>query len=352
MKKISALLFLCFSILISCTGGEQKYDNFTLSSKFLKDEKNQDEVIYFAYTSSLNSKIVPHQDEFLEGSKIEFGGETLINKYITAMRTKVKNLVLIDGGQILATDYHLGGELILNNFQDMNYDAILLSDHELLTFKNNVLPDGIPFVNSNLIALDTNSSFIQHGNQEYIIKEIEGVKIGIIGLTPYKPKLKKQDGLEGILFDDVVARVIEIKKKLKGKTDFNIALLHSHTKCSDRIDYRFKECKLDTASIKAILERLPPDTFDIIFSGNSFQAQTQIMGYPVVSNLGHGEFITFVSYDKKTKRVEAKQVRVCSKFYAETKSCYIDPDDIDSTKTVRKSKMKLLPAKVFDSEIL
>ncbi|EPZ51703.1 hypothetical protein M902_1836 [Bacteriovorax sp. BAL6_X] len=310
------------------------------------------DTIYFAYTSNLNSKVESHNDELIVSSKIQFGGDALLYKFFSAIREKLSNLIVIDGGQILEDKYDLAGELILGQLVNFNYDAILLTDHELTNLKNKLIPHELPFVNSNLISLDTNSAFTQYGNQEYIIKEVGGIKVGIIGLTPYKPKLKKEDGLEGILFDDIVARVIEIKKQLRGKTDLNIALLHSHTECSDTIDYRFKNCSLDKEATETILKRLPPDTFDLIFTGNSFEPHTQVSGYPIISNLGHGEFITLVGFNKKTKKVKAEQIRVCSHFYQVIDSCYIDPEDIDTIKKVRKSRLKLKPATVFGKEIL
>ncbi|MFG1484605.1 hypothetical protein ABMA77_00970 [Halobacteriovorax sp. RZ-1] len=341
---------ILIGVITSCSDSSRKYSYMKAEKSFLS--KKDSDTIYFAYTSNLNSKVESHNDELIVSSKIQFGGDALLYKFISALREKLSNLILIDGGQILEKEYDLAGELILNQMANFNYDAILLSDHELINLKNNLLPRELPFVNSNLISLDTNSTFTQYGNQEYIIKEVGGIKVGIIGLTPYKPKLKKEDGLEGILFDDIVARVIEIKKQLRGKTDLNIALLHSHTECSDKIDYKFKNCSLDKEATEKILKRLPPDTFDLIFTGNSFEPHMQVSGYPIISNLGHGEFITLVMFNKKTKEVKAEQIRVCSHFYQAVDSCYIDPEDIDAIKNVRKSRLKLKPATVFGKEIL
>lgn len=355
MKKaiIRSTIFtslITLGLLSSCNLNKPKYSDMKATKDFIKNISEDD--IVFAYTSSLNSKVEPHSDQLIESSKIQYGGTELLYKYITKMRQEINNLLLIDGGQVLDKDYSLGGELTLNEVAKFNYDAILLSDHELINFRNNLLPRELPFINSNLISLDTNTSFEQYANKEYTIKEVAGIKIGIIGLTPYRPKLKKEHGLEGILFDDVVARIIDIKKKISSKTDINIALLHSHDECSDKIDYRFKDCKLKREELKKILERLPPDTIDLVFSGSSIEPVTKILEYPVISNLGHGEFITLVKYNKKTKEIEAKQVRVCSHFYDVADRCYIDPEDIVTIKNIRKSHLKLRPARVFNHPIL
>ncbi|WP_419172892.1 hypothetical protein [Halobacteriovorax sp.] len=336
--------------LISCSESSQKYNSLKLTKKFSKNTKDS---IIIAYTGNLKSQLTPHKDELINGSKIEFGGAQLQRKYLSAIRSELGNILLIDGGQILAGQSKEDGDEVLEHINELEYDAVLLSDHDLISLKNQKNKEiNIPFVNSNLLSLDTNESLSSFNNKEVIIKEINGVKVGIFGLTPYKPILKDEDGLEGILFDDVVARILNIKRKIKGQTDINIAILHAHDECSDKIDYRFKDCKIDRSFIKKILTRLPPDTIDIVFSGSSIEPVTKILEYPVVSNLGHGEFITLLRYFPKTKEIEAQQVRICSDFYDVTNSCYISPDDINAIKEVRKSRLKLRPAQILKTKIL
>lgn len=344
------LTLLILSTFTSCSEGTSKYPHLKISKDFTKPQNPESE-IFIAYTSNFNGRLNSHNDEFIKESKIRYGGADLLKQYISALRNNIENLLVIDGGQLI-NDLALNKDKVTDYISGLNYDAVLLSDHDLISFKNVEDTKLIPFVNSNLISLDTNESLTLHNNQEYIIKEIGGLRIGIIGLTPYKPVLKSEDGLEGILFDDVVARIINIKKKIKGKTDFNIGILHSHTKCSDIIDYKFKHCKIDEDFIKKILMRLPPDTIDLFFTGNAFVPTQKVLNYPIVSNLGHGEFITLAKIDVKSKEVKAEQVRVCSHFYKETGSCYVSPEDISGLKDIRKSRLKLVPATVLGQPIL
>lgn len=145
---------------------------------FIKNISEDD--IVFAYTSSLNSKVEPHSDQLIESSKIQYGGTELLYKYITKMRQEINNLLLIDGGQVLDKDYSLGGELTLNEVAKFNYDAILLSDHELINFRNNLLPRELPFINSNLISLDTNTSLSSMQIKNILLKRLQGLRLELL----------------------------------------------------------------------------------------------------------------------------------------------------------------------------
>ena len=202
MEKIKNILLtlLIISALTSCSERSTNYPSLTVGAEFATNTKDE---FFIAYTSNFTGKLESHKDSRLTGSKIQYGGAELQAKYIQLLRKKIPNLLLIDGGQLI-NDEKENLASTIEHISNLNYDAVLLSDHDLVSLKKITDTKSIPFVNSNLIALDNNDSLTLHGNREYIIKELNGIRIGIIGLTPYKSKLKNEDGLEGILFDDVV----------------------------------------------------------------------------------------------------------------------------------------------------
>ena len=119
------------------------------------------------------------------------------------------------------------GESIIKLMNKIGYDAMVPGNHDfnygykrLIELKE--MAD-FPIIAANVVREDGTRDL-----EEYIIKEIDGLKIGIFGLTTEETKYKSNPkNTEGVNITDPIAKAEEMVKKLKGeKVDMIIALVH------------------------------------------------------------------------------------------------------------------------------
>lgn len=192
-------------------------------------------------TSDLHGNIVGW--DYLTASPADVG-LAKIYTLVKQEREKNPNTILIDNGDILqgtplATYYSSIDKTwkihpMFQVFNAMNYDAIVLGNHEF-NYGLNLLQKAIasskaPVLSANTI--DSRTGKMWKEVKPYTIKEcnIKGeiVKIAIIGLTTNAiPNWENAENYAGLEFKDQVATLQKIIKKLKNKVDILIVASHS-----------------------------------------------------------------------------------------------------------------------------
>lgn len=166
-----------------------------------------------------------------------------LSKYstiINEVRSSAKNVLVLDGG-----DLFLRGEFqeqqglveteILNS---IGYDAWVPGNNDFRVPPSGgtiddgnkqlkAITDKVEFdaVCANVTIKDT-KQYIED-IPPYIIKDVNGVKVGIIGVTSLKPQTRKWTEVSDKIFEDGDLAVSRIVEELKGKTDVNIVLSHT-----------------------------------------------------------------------------------------------------------------------------
>jgi 2',3'-cyclic-nucleotide 2'-phosphodiesterase (5'-nucleotidase family) len=156
---------------------------------------------------------------------------------IPKLATKIKelkkenpNVLVLDAGDTihgLPIITVSRGEAMIKLMNEVGYDAMVPGNHDFnYGYKRLVeLKDmaDFPVLAANVIKEDGKKDF-----KEYIIKEVDGVKIGIFGLATEESKYKSNPkNTEGVNIVDPVAKAEEIVKKLEEeKVDMIIALVH------------------------------------------------------------------------------------------------------------------------------
>lgn len=146
------------------------------------------------------------------------------------MKNEGKNVLLLDTGDTLhglpiATISK--GEPIVKVMNKVGYDAMVPGNHDFNYGYNRLLElkgmANFPMVASNVVKDNGTRDF-----EPYIIKEIDGVKVGIFGLSTPETKYKSNPkNTEGVKFEDPVAVSKNMVKKLKDEgVDVIIALSH------------------------------------------------------------------------------------------------------------------------------
>src|SRR5256884_2406132 len=174
--------------------------------------------ISILHTTDLHGHILPTYD--YDGNR-DRGGLARCATQIRSWRRENPNSILIDVGDVYqGTDVSLRnkGELMIDLFNQLKYDAWIVGNHEfdwgIETFINALQRSAMPVLASNTV-LDGKpagaSSDLQHPFakiQPLIMKEIAGIKLAIIGVTtPGMPFWLHPEFTRGIDFQNPVEPV-------------------------------------------------------------------------------------------------------------------------------------------------
>ncbi len=185
--------------------------------------------IIILHTNDVHSRVESHLPE---GAQEEQGGRvrlaTLVDE-IRAMYGAEKVLLLDAGDSIHGTniDNLFGGLPSIEIMGAMGYDAFTPGNHEF-NYGQEVLAQRIadaafPTLAAN-VAYEDGSLF---GGYSALIKEVNGVKVGIIGLVAQEtPIVTHPKNVEGLRFHDPIAIAKQVAKKVRPQVDLLVALTH------------------------------------------------------------------------------------------------------------------------------
>ena len=166
------------------------------------------------------------------------GGLYKKSTYLEQYRKEHGPIIVVDSGDLLneyieikesiQSSARLKADLIVRIYQNIGIDAINVGELDLALgldyLKGLEKTYDIPFVSANLVN-ETNLPIFK----PYIIKEINGRKVGIFGLmgdtSDMVAKLKEISGGK-ILVMDLIQSAESVVKELKGKVDVIIAMTH------------------------------------------------------------------------------------------------------------------------------
>jgi 2',3'-cyclic-nucleotide 2'-phosphodiesterase (5'-nucleotidase family) len=168
------------------------------------------------------------------------GGLYKKSTYLEQYRKKHGRIIVVDSGDLLneyievkesiRSSVRLKADLIARIYQYIGIDAIDIGELDLALgldyLKLLEKTYDIPFVSANLVD-EANSPVFQ----PYIIKEINGRKIGIFGLMDDSPDMvAKLNEISGgkISATDLIQSAESVVKELEAKVDVIIAITHHH----------------------------------------------------------------------------------------------------------------------------
>ncbi|MFF0267884.1 bifunctional metallophosphatase/5'-nucleotidase [Kribbella sp. NPDC004536] len=161
-----------------------------------------------------------------------------------------------------------------------------------------------PFLAANIVDPRTGAPVMP----PYIVKNVNGVQVGIIGLT-HKNSLKEAPGptapLEGL---DEAATVNKYTAELKAKGVHTIVVL-IHQGGGQTGGGLPNQCNTLNGAIKDIVANFDPEV-DAVFSAHTHNAYNcEINGIPVIQTSGYGREIARITLtvDRKTDQVVAHQ---------------------------------------------
>ncbi|MBT2709445.1 5'-nucleotidase C-terminal domain-containing protein [Pseudomonas sp. ISL-84] len=174
-----------------------------------------------------------HHEAFWKDAGMEVqkvGGFARIGKYVKDVKKQKENVLFLDGGDLFHGTLPLvasKGEAILPALKLMELDGFVPGNWDYAYGKEQLqnLAGELPFpaIACNVNETDKIDSFIT----PYLIKELQGVKAGIIGLTyPFTDETMPDSFSEGFEFSKGIKEVQEIIESIKDQTDIMILISH------------------------------------------------------------------------------------------------------------------------------
>jgi 2',3'-cyclic-nucleotide 2'-phosphodiesterase (5'-nucleotidase family) len=164
------------------------------------------------------------------------GGLGRRSYYIDTVRKEAKNLLILDGGDALVLSFfdreserekaRKRAGVVLKVYEKMGYDGLNIGDTDLglgveylKTLQEQLK---IPFLSANLKEKKTGRPIFK----SHLVKEVDGIRIGIIGLlTPdIHPFIQKQ--LKSYFIEDPIKAALETINRYLADCDHIIALAH------------------------------------------------------------------------------------------------------------------------------
>lgn len=195
--------------------------------------------ITILHTNDIHGHFTPDPASWLEGNP-PVGGFAAMDYYIQAERADAGNSLLLDAGDIMTGNLickkkyegAYGGALI-EMMNMIGYDCMTIGNHEFDDQGNDLSAienihkleqlANFPFLCANMI----DSSGNDFGTPHYEIYEINGLRIGVIGITYHQMLgMASAENLEGFYTTDPAEKVNEIVGYIDDKTDLLIVLSH------------------------------------------------------------------------------------------------------------------------------
>lgn len=323
----------------------------------LLDLTKEETRIVIASTNDLHGNYSPKTEE-----SIQIGGGSVISSYFSILRNTFKNVVLLDAGDIFsnATD----SKSVELFYETNQYDAVTVGLRDF----NLKVPSRIgttsdllqkfakstrsPLLLSNLYELKTARVVEWEGIKPHIIKEVDGVKVGIVGLIP--DDIVAQTPVHnrvGLFVENMLQSTLRHARLLRSLgADIIVVLTHQGLDCGTELaatqklplakvnfDPQKNVCNMKS-SLGEYLERLPPGLVDVVVGGRTHQKManfvngTLVMGsYPDGKSFSYAEFVVNKTTKKlsKEKTVVHQPVYFCNEFFKESKDCYAGDSSVD-----------------------
>lgn len=198
----------------------------TFQSAFAQEKK-----LTVLYTNDLHSHFEPHIVPWVDKTR-KVGGFANIATLVKKEKQANPHTVYFDAGDAFAGPYVSSltkGEAVIDAMNYLGLDAGCVGNHEYDYGAENALEQfkkvKFPLLNGNIFVKGTDKL---HWNKPYIIKNVNGIRLGIIGLHERFAfyDTVSAEMIKGVEVKDEKVYLRKYIKELKPKTDLIILLIH------------------------------------------------------------------------------------------------------------------------------
>lgn len=337
-----------------------------------KDTKNLKRIV-IASTNDLHGHFGPLTVEFKDANSekkqsMKIGGVDYFASYLSILKENYPHTLLVDSGDIFASSPRKLSA-VSRFYKTFDYDAITfgLGDFNLRHPKSTPAGSSLlqefakkantPIVLSNLYDLKTARGVEWKGVKPYVIKEINGIKVGILGIVPDDiVSLTPLDNRVGLYVENMVQNTLRYARLVRSLgAQLIVVVTHQGIHCGEEIaeakklplkKVNFDPEKSEVCALKGVmgqyLDRLPAKLVDIVIGGRHHEKMANIVkGMVIQSGFENGQSLSYTEFyfDSKNnllpeKTVINQPVMICHEFFKETKDCYWDDPSVDHSNRV------------------
>jgi hypothetical protein len=387
----SFLLILMSFSFFSCSfknnplRNQKSEGHFNLYSKpqiDSREESPQEIRLVIAATSGLSNndstQYFHFEDRHHSGKQeIAIGGLDVIQQYFNILREEYKNILLIDSGNILSPDTpsvfdKLKYDAITLGINDFNYKLSKRNSSTELELKNFIKRSKTPVLLSNLIDLKKGIKVEWQGSKSHLLKSIQGINVGIIGVLPDElTKVTPIQNRVGLIVQDMLQATLSEARLLRSLgADVIILLTNQSLECGksqsmkenlplNKVNFephQSNACDLSSTPLGVFLQRLPHQLIDVVVTGrnktkvaNFINSTLVIGGFEDPQSMIYAELF----FDKTTKSLRPEKsilhqpVTFCRYFFKETQDCFFEDQSINHK---NKSPALFLGKEIINSQ--
>lgn len=337
-----------------------------------KETKNLKRIVVVS-TNDLHGQYGPLSIEFKDSTSdktqtMKLGGVDYLAGYLTILKENYPHSVLVDSGDIFPSSPRKMSA-VSRFYEAFNYDAITfgLGDFNLRQPKSTPVQSSLlkefakkvktPVVLSNLYDLKTARGVEWNGVKPYVIKEVNGIKVGILGIVPDDiVSLTPLDNRVGLYVENMVQNTLRYARLVRSLgAQLIVVLTHQGVHCGKAIaetkklplkKVNFEPEKSDACALDGVMgqyvDRLPPKLVDIVIGGRHHEKMANMVkGMVIQSGFEKGQSFSFTEFyfDEKgqylpEKTVVHQPVMTCHEFFKETNDCYWEDKSVDHTRRI------------------
>lgn len=373
-------LIACLVVLGSCSFKKTGLENQTLKGhdelyskpnapQLSPLEKNEKRIVVAA-TNDIQGNYQPIALPVKDNTQglIRVGGVDVIANYFKILRDTYKNVVLIDSGNLLKDSQSL--QLASLFYETLGYDALTvgLRDFNLQVpeelgnstgqIKRFAETTKAPLILTNLYDLKTARLVEWKGTKPYLIKDINGIKVGILGLIPDDIVGKTPiTNRVGFYVENMLQSTLKHARLVRSLgAEIIVVMTNDNLDCVSDLAAKmklpltkvnFEPGQSNICDLKSpmgqYLERLPPGLVDVVIGGrNDRKTANFVNGTLLLAGFGEGKSFSYAEFivDSKTKKIIPERTVVhqpimfCHEFFNATKDCYPYDSSIDHQKRI------------------
>jgi len=170
-----------------------------------------------------------HPVKFFQYPAPDVGGLPARATVVNRIREQHRNVLVLDAGDL--NTGRLESNLFkarpdLEGYNYIGYDAMAIGNHE---FDNpmGVLKEQMELATFPFISANVRTKGAEYLAEPYIIKEVDGLKVAIFGLTTKETEvIGNPENIRDLVFEDEIAVANSLVPELRRKADLVIALVH------------------------------------------------------------------------------------------------------------------------------
>lgn len=200
------------------------------SNVLASPQKKEAKKLLITHTNDVHSRLDPFP---MDGSKLQgLGGIKARKQLLDKLRKEHKNVLLLDCGDMFqGTPYFnlYKGEPEIKAMSHLGYTAGTLGNHDfdggVENLANQLIHANFPIINANY---DFSDSPLENKIMPYLLKKIDGIKVGIIGVGIELDGLVPKNLTGKITYKNPIPIVNNLAEKLKIKKRCDMVIVISH----------------------------------------------------------------------------------------------------------------------------